>query len=317
LLAGCTVVVKAAPESQLTTRLIADAARAAGFPPGVFSMLAAETETSKHLVGQDGVDMVHMTGGTAVAVDVVTRTAPRLARTALELGGKSPAIILDDADLDTVLPTLVPGAIGGVGQVCVALSRILVSRARYDEVVARLVDEFGKYPMGDPFDTATVLGPLGNERARERTEAMLARAQEQGAKVAIGGRRPTDLGDGFYFEPTLLRDVTTDMEIAQEEVFGPITCVIAYDDVEDAIRLANDTKFGLAASVYGGDPSAALAVAKRIRSGGVAINLAGISLTQPFGGVRQSGWGRECGPEGILEFTDLKQILLSGSYSAS
>jgi acyl-CoA reductase-like NAD-dependent aldehyde dehydrogenase len=317
LLAGCTVVVKAAPESQLTTRLIADAAAAAGFPAGVFSMLAAETEPSKHLVGHDGIDMVHMTGGTAVAVDVVRRTAPRLARTALELGGKSPAIILDDADLDEVLPTLVPGSVGGVGQVCVALSRILVSRARYDEVVARLVDEFGRYPVGDPFDGSTVLGPLGNERARERTEAMLARAQEQGAKIAVGGRRPPELAEGFYFEPTLLRDVTTDMDIAQEEVFGPITCVIAYDDVEDAVRIANDSKFGLAASVYAKDKDSALAVAKRIRSGGVAINLAGISLTQPFGGVRQSGWGRECGPEGILEFTDIKQILLSGSYSAS
>jgi acyl-CoA reductase-like NAD-dependent aldehyde dehydrogenase len=316
LLAGCPVVVKAAPESQLTTRFIADAARAAGFPPGVFSMLAADTEPSKHLVGHAGIDMVHMTGGTAVAMDVVTRTAPRLARTALELGGKSPAIILDDADLNEVMPTLVPGAIGGAGQVCVALSRILVPRARYDEVVDRLVDEIGQYRQGDPFDESTAIGPLGNERARQRTEAMLERAQEQGAKIAAGGQRPPELPDGFYFEPTLLREVTNDMDIAQIEVFGPITCVIAYDDVEDAIRIANDSKFGLAASVYSRDKRAALAVAKRIRSGGVAVNLAGISLTQPFGGVRQSGWGRECGPEGILEFTDIKQILLSGSYSA-
>lgn len=316
LLAGCPVVVKAAPESQLTTRVIADAAAEAGFPPGVFSMLAAGTETSKHLVGHPGIDMVHMTGGTAVAVDVVTRTAPRLARTALELGGKSPAIVLDDANLDEVMPTLVPGAVGGVGQVCVALSRILVSRARYDEVVARLVDEFGKYRVGDPFEEDTVLGPLSNARTRERTEAMLERAQEQGAKVAAGGRRPEGLPEGgFWFEPTLLRDVTTDMEIAQEEVFGPITCVLAYDDADDAVRIANDSKFGLAASVYSADRDAALAVAKRIHSGGVAINLAGVCLTQPFGGVKQSGWGRECGKEGILEFTEIKQILLSGSYS--
>ena len=316
LLAGCPVVVKAAPESQLTTRVIAEAAAEADFPPGVFSVLAAGTETSKHLVGHPDIDMVHMTGGTAVAVDVVSRTAPRLARTALELGGKSPAIILDDAQLDDVLPTLVPGAIGGVGQVCVALSRILVSRTRYEEVLARLVDEFTRYRLGDPFDPNTVLGPLANERARLRTEAMLERAQEQGAKVAVGGRRPENLpAGGFYFEPTLLRDVTTDMDIAQQEVFGPITCLIAYDDVEDAIRIANDSRFGLAASVYSSDRDAALAVAKRIHSGGVAINLAGISLTQPFGGVKQSGWGRECGREGILEFTEIKQILLSGSYS--
>jgi acyl-CoA reductase-like NAD-dependent aldehyde dehydrogenase len=316
LLAGCPVVVKAAPESQLTTRVIAEAAAEAGFPPGVFSMLAAGTETSKYLVGHTGIDMVHMTGGTAVAIDVVSRTAPRLARTALELGGKSPAIILDDANLDDVLPTLVPGAIGGVGQVCVALSRILVSRARYDEVVARLADEFPKYKLGDPFEEDTVLGPLSNERARERTEAMLERAQEQGAKIVVGGRRPPSLPEGgFYFEPTLLRDVTTDMEIAQEEVFGPITCVIAYNDIDDAVRIANDSRYGLAASVYSGNREAAVDAAKRIHSGGVAINLAGVCLTQPFGGVKQSGWGRECGKEGILEFTEIKQILLSGSYS--
>jgi acyl-CoA reductase-like NAD-dependent aldehyde dehydrogenase len=316
LLAGCPVVVKAAPESQLTTRVIAEAAAEAGFPAGVFSMLAAGTEASKHLVEHPGIDMVHMTGGTAVAVDVVTRTAPRLARTALELGGKSPAIILDDADLDQVLPTLVPAAIGGVGQVCVALSRVLVSRARYDEVVARLVDEFGKYKLGDPFESDTVLGPLANARARDRTEAMLERAQQQGAKVAVGGRRPEHLPEGgFWFEPTLLRDVTTEMDIAQEEVFGPIICVLAYEDADDAVRIANDSRFGLAGSVYSGSRDGALAIAKRIHSGGVAINLAGVCLTQPFGGVKQSGWGRECGKEGILEFTEIKQILLSGSYS--
>lgn len=153
---------------------------------------------------------MHMTSGTPVAVDVVSRTAPRLACTALELGGRSPAIILDDANLDEVLPTLVPNAIGGVGQVCVALSRILVSRARNDEVVSRLVEEFGKYKLGDPFEADTVLGPLADARACERTESMLEHAQEQGAKVAVGGRRPEHLLEGgFWFEPTLLRDVTT------------------------------------------------------------------------------------------------------------
>jgi acyl-CoA reductase-like NAD-dependent aldehyde dehydrogenase len=315
LLAGCAVVIKPAPDSQLTTRVISEAVAAAGFPRGVVSVLVAGLETSQYLVSHPDIDMVHMTGGTAVAVDVVGRTAPRLARTALELGGKSPAIILDDANLDDVLPTLIPGSIGGVGQVCVCLSRILVSRARYDEVVARLADEFGNWKVGDPFDPATVLGPLGNERALHRVEAMLERAQEQGAKVVAGGRRPPEFGGrGFYFEPTLLRDVTEDMDIAQDEVFGPIVSVLAYDDVRDAVRMANHTRFGLAASVYSADADAALEVAKQLRSGGVAINLAGVCLTEPFGGVKQSGWGRECGAEGILEFTDIKQILLSGSY---
>ncbi|MFC9555237.1 aldehyde dehydrogenase family protein [Rhodococcus sp. NPDC056960] len=315
LLAGCTVVVKFAPESQLTSRLILDAAKSAGFPRGVISGLAAELETSKHLVQHPDVDMVHMTGGTAVAKEVVQQTSHRLARTALELGGKSPAIIADDVDIDEVLATLVPGATGGCGQVCVALSRILVSRNRYDEVVAKLAEAFDAIKVGNPFDPGTDLGPLANKRSVERTERMLAKAIEQGAVVAAGGMRPDGLERGFYFAPTLLRDVTSDMEIAQEEVFGPITVVIAYDDLDDAVRIANDTEFGLAASVYAKDRDKALEIAKRIRSGGVALNLAGCSLTEPFGGVKQSGWGRECGAEGILEFTELKQILLSGAYS--
>lgn len=315
LLAGCTVVVKFAPESQLTSRLIMDAARAARFPAGVVSGLAAELETSKYLVAHAGVDMVHMTGGTAVAKEVVVQTSQRLARTGLELGGKSPAIIADDVDIDDVLATLVPGATGGCGQVCVALSRILVSRSRYDEVVGKLANAFDAIKVGDPFDPETDLGPLANKKAVERTERMLAKAIEDGAVVAAGGKRPDGLDRGYYFAPTLLRDVTNDMEIAQQEVFGPITVVIAFDDIDDAIRIANDTPFGLAASVYANDPDKALEIAKRIRSGGVALNLAGCSLTEPFGGVKQSGWGRECGAEGIFEFTETKQILLSGAYS--
>ena len=315
LLAGCPVVVKFAPESQLTSRLIMDAAQAAGFPDGVISGLAAELDTSKYLVRHPGIDMVHMTGGTAVAKEVVQQTSDRLARTGLELGGKSPAIIADDVDIDEVLATLVPGATGGCGQVCVALTRILVSRSRYDEVVGKLAAAFDAIRVGDPFDPSSDLGPLANKRALERTERMLAKALEEGAVIAAGGKRPDGLDRGYYFAPTLLRDVTTDMEIAQEEVFGPIVVVMAYDDIDDAVRIANDTKYGLAASVYAKDRDKALEIARRIRSGGVALNLAGCSLTEPFGGVKQSGWGRECGAEGILEFTEIKQILLSGAYS--
>jgi acyl-CoA reductase-like NAD-dependent aldehyde dehydrogenase len=312
LLTGCTVIVKVAPDSQLTARLMGQSLDAVGFPPGVISVLAADTETSQYLVAHRGIDMVHMTGGTAVAVEVVKNTADRLARTGLELGGKSPAIITDDADLDKVMTTLVPGAIGVNGQVCAALTRILVSRTRYEEVVTRLAEEFSKLKVGDPFDPSTDLGPLANERALERTERMLAKAIDEGAKVAYGGQRPPELPRGFYFEPTLLRDVTDDMEIAQEEVFGPIIAVMAYEDVDDAVRIANGTKYGLAGSVYAKDNSTALEIAKRIVSGTVAVNVFGVSLTEPYGGVKSSGWGRECGTEGILEFTNIKSILLNG-----
>lgn len=314
LLAGCPVIIKHPPESALTARLIAEAVEEAGFPPGVISMLAADTEVTQYLVGHEGIDMVALTGGTAIGVDVVHRTADRLARTVLELGGKSPAIIADDADLDAALPTIVEGATGFVGQVCVSLSRILVSEQRHAEVVEKLAEAYKNIKVGMPWDSGADRGPLAVERARQRSENAVARAVEQGAKIEAGGKRPPHLDRGWYYEPTLLSNVDNSMEIAQEEVFGPVTAVISYRDLDEAIEIANDTKFGLAASIFTADDKTALSVARRLRSGGVAINTAGISLTEPFGGVKQSGWGRECGAEGILEFTDIKQVILGGSY---
>lgn len=319
LLAGNVVIVKHAPESPLTSRLIAEAVEAAGLPEGVLSFLPAGIETTQHLVEHPQIDMVHITAGTEIAKDVVRRTANSLTRTALELGGKSPAIILEDADLDNVMQTLPDGSCGFNGQVCVALTRVLAPRSRYEEVVERLAQAYEviNAGIGDPFDPATVRGPLAVKRAVERAEKYVALAIEEGAKIVVGGKRPAHLERGYYFEQTLLRDVHNSMRIAQEEVFGPITAVIPYDTVEDAIDIANDTIYGLAASVYSSDESKALEVARRIYAGGVAINLAGISLCEPFGGYKQSGWGKECGLEGILEFTQIKQILLKGSYSES
>lgn len=314
LLAGCTVVVKPAPESPLTTRIVAEAIEAADLPPGVLSVLAADTAVTQHLVEHPGIDMVALTGGTSIAIDVVRRCAGRLARTALELGGKSPAIIADDIPLEKVLPTLVPGATGFLGQVCVCLSRIFVSDRRYEEVAEALGDAYRALKVGVPWDPVNDRGPLAVERARVRSEKAVASALAAGAKIVAGGRRPPHLERGWYYEPTLLRDVTNKMFVAQEEIFGPVTVLIAYRDIDDAVRQANDSKYGLAASVYAEDTQLALSLARRLRSGGVALNLAGISLTEPFGGVKQSGWGRECGAEGILEFTDIKQVLLSGSY---
>lgn len=314
LLAGCPVIIKPAPESPLTSRLVAEAVEEAGLPEGVVSILAAATEVTQHLVGHPGVDMVALTGGTAIAVDVVNRTAPRLARTILELGGKSPAIIADDAPLDTVMPTLVDGASGFLGQVCVSLSRVLVSEKRYDEVVDAMANAYRNLKVDLPWAEGVDRGPIAVKRGRDRAEAMVQRAVEQGARVVAGGRRPAHLNRGWFYEPTLLADVTNDMEIAQEEVFGPVTAVIRYKDMDHAIAIANDSKFGLASSIYTQNAELAMDVARKIRSGGVAINAAGVSLTEPFGGFKQSGWGRECGLEGILEFTDQKQILLSGSY---
>ncbi len=314
LLAGCTVIVKHAPESPLTSRLIAQAIGDAGFPPGVVSVLAADTRVTQYLVGHPGIDMVALTGGTAIGVDVVKRTADRLARTALELGGKSPAIIDEDVDLDEVMQTLGVGATGFMGQVCVNLSRVLAPRSRYGEVVEALASHFDSLRIGDPFDPATDRGPLAVERARDRVEVHVAQAKVDGARVVTGGRRPAYLNRGWFYEPTLLADVDNSMRVAQEEIFGPVTSVIPYSGIEEAISIANDSRFGLACSIYSRDAQLAQSMARRIRAGSVAINMAGVSLNQPFGGYKQSGWGRECGMEGILEFTQIKQVVKGGGY---
>lgn len=314
LLAGCTVIVKHAPESALTSRLIADAFNEADFPPGVVSFLPAGTRVSQYLVSHPGIDMVALTGGTEIGIDVVKRTADRLARTALELGGKSAAIIADDADMDVVMETLGPGSTGFMGQVCVNLSRVIAPRHRYNEVVDALASYYSSIKVGDPFDLATDQGPLAVERARTRVEGFVEGAKKEGASVVTGGSRPPHLNRGWFYTPTLLADVTNEMSVAQNEIFGPVTAVIAHDGLDDAIRIANDSRFGLACSIYSADEASAFKVARKIRAGGVAINCAGVSLTQPFGGYKQSGWGRECGPEGILEFTQIKQVMSGASY---
>jgi len=312
LLAGCTVIVKSAIESPLTSRLLGEMFAAAGFPPGVVSILAASTAVSEHLVTHPDVDKVSLTGSIVAGRRIMALCADRLANVTLELGGKSPAIIADDADLDDVMATLVPGFIAYNGQICAALTRVLVSRERYDEVVERLASALSEVRVGDPTDPTTDQGPLGSERQLERVEGYVRSGIEQGARVVIGGRRPPSLEQGFYYEPTIFADVTSDMTIAQEEIFGPVLSVIPYDTIEEAIQIANDTEYGLAGSVYTKDPDLARRVAREVQSGTFAINCAGVSLMAPFGGYKQSGFGRECGPEGLDEFLQIKSVLLGG-----
>ena len=309
LLAGCTVIGKHAPESQLTSRLLSAAVNEANLPPGVLTLLPAGTEVTQHLVSHPSIDMVSLTGGTAVGIDVVKRTADRLARTTLELGGKSPAIILEDADLEQTMATLVPGSTSYMGQVCVSLSRVLAPASRYNEVVEALAEKYREIPLGDPLDPNSQQGPISVERGRIRTEAHVERAKQQGARVVTGGRRPSQFDRGWWYEPTLLANADHSMDIIHQEVFGPVTAVVPYSDQEQAIELANDSDFGLAASIYSSDEAAAMNIARRLQSGSVAINTAGISFMQPFGGYKKSGWGRECGAEGILEFTQIKQVI--------
>jgi acyl-CoA reductase-like NAD-dependent aldehyde dehydrogenase len=310
LLAGAPVVVKAAPESALTLRVVAECAEQVGFPPGVLSFLAGDVEVAKRLVDDERIELISFTGGTRTASDIVRQTAPRLPRLVMELGGKSPAVLLDDVDLDKALRPLVGGAMSGTGQVCALLSRVLVPAARHDEIVEALRTAYQALRIGSPLSSETDHGPLISRSARDRTDGMVQAAVAHGARLVTGGRQPDGFAEGWFYEPTLLTAVDPQDDIAQEEVFGPVTVVLPYEDVEQAVELANGTAYGLAASVFGVDRERALQVARRIRAGSVAINTFGPTLAAPFGGVKRSGWGRESGPEGIQEFTDMKQVLL-------
>lgn len=308
LLAGCPVVLKMAQESKLTAALVGEMAEAAGLPEGVLSVLPASTEVSTHLVRHAGVDKVSLTGSIPAGKAVMAACADRLANVTLELGGKSPAIILDDIALDKVLPSLVPGFIAYQGQICAALTRVLVPRARQDEVVAAISAELAKMRVGNPTDPSSDLGPLASERQLERVLGYVQSAKSQGAQLALGGSRPDGLDTGFYFEPTVFSDVKPEMTIAQEEIFGPVLSVIPFDSVDEAVQIANGTAYGLAASVYAEDEALARKVAGRVQAGAVAINTAGVSMFAPFGGYKQSGFGREFGLEGVSEFQQYKSV---------
>jgi acyl-CoA reductase-like NAD-dependent aldehyde dehydrogenase len=310
LLAGCPVVVKGAPESHLVLRVVAECAEEAGLPPGTLSILCGDATLGQWLTADRDVDLVSLTGGHRAAQDIIESTRGRFARTHLELGGKSAALILPDADIDQVVKSLVPGAAAGAGQVCALLTRILVPESRRADYLDALKQAWSRLTVGNPLDMETRVGPLANRAAFDRTETFLARALDDGGHVVVGGGRPADLPVGWYFEPTIVTDVDRETQLARTEVFGPITAVMTYADIEDGIELANDTEFGLAASVFTKDESLAMECAERIQAGSVALNTFGPDLAAPWGGRKSSGWGREGGPEGILEFTELKQVLV-------
>lgn len=312
LAVGNTVIIKLPPESRMVGHIIADCAAVAGFPAGVISCLTAEVEVSRGLVAHPDIAAVHFTGGTEIGADVAASCAQRIAPVTLELGGKAAAILTDDTDIDAILPTLVGGMTTLQGQMCVATTRVLVPRDRQDELVSKLVDAFGQTVMGDPNDESTTYGPMPSERIRSRAEGYVARAIEQGATVAYGGKRPEGF-DGFFFEPTLLTDVTKDMEVAQNEIFGPVYAVMPYDGLDEAIDITNSTKYGLASSIYTDDKQLAAEVASKVEVGAFAVNGGFPCLTSPYGGFKQSGYGRSSGVEGMLNLTRIKSII---DYSA-
>jgi aldehyde dehydrogenase (NAD+) len=308
LAAGCTVVLKPAPEGPLSAMMFAEAIEAAGVPKGVISVLPAGREVGEHLVTRPNVDKIAFTGSTAAGRRIMSLCGERIARVTLELGGKSAAIIADDIALDGFLSDLVFAGIGHSGQVCAALTRILVPRSRHDEVAAAIGEIMAGIKVGDPADPSTEIGPLAAERQRDRVESYLALGKEEGAQVIVGGGRPAGLDRGWYIEPTLFANVDNSMRIAREEIFGPVLCLIPYDGTDDAIAIANDSIYGLSGAVYADDLDLAGQIARRVRTGQMCINGWGMCVVEPFGGFKQSGFGREGGAEGLEAYLETKLV---------
>jgi aldehyde dehydrogenase (NAD+) len=310
LIAGCTIVIKPSPETPLDAFLMADILDEAGIPKGVVSVIPAGREVGEHLVRHSGVDKIAFTGSTAAGRRIAAICGEQLKRVSLELGGKSAAIILDDADLAATVQGLKFASLMNNGQACVAQTRILASRDRHDEVVEAVSEMVGALAVGDPQNEATEVGPLVAERQQERVEKYIALGQEEGAKIAVGGSgRPSGLEKGWYVKPTVFSSVDNSMRIAREEIFGPVLAVIPYDDPEDAIRIANDSEYGLAGSVWTGDVERGLDIAKRVRTGTYGVNQYTMDFVAPFGGYKASGIGREFGVEGLTHYIELKSIV--------
>jgi aldehyde dehydrogenase (NAD+) len=314
LISGCTIVLKPAPETPLDAFLMAELIEQAGVPKGVVSIVPAGREVGEHLVRHPGVDKIAFTGSTAAGRRIGAICGEQLKRCSLELGGKSAAIILDDADLGATIEGLKFASLMNNGQACVAQTRILASRNRYSEVVDALGQMVGSMRVGDPSDPATEIGPLVAERQQERVEKYIALGQEEGAKLVTGGNgRPEGIDRGWYVRPTVFADVDNTMRIAREEIFGPVLAVIPYDDERDAVRIANDSEYGLAGSVWTADVERGLDIARRVRTGTYGVNHYTMDFVAPFGGYKASGIGREFGPEGLEEYLELKSIAVPAS----
>ncbi|MFM9033368.1 MAG: aldehyde dehydrogenase [Mycobacterium sp.] len=316
LAAGCAVVLKASPETALDAMVFAQAAEEAGLPKGVLNILPGGTGAGAHLVSHPGVDKVSFTGSTAVG-RIIGEVCGRLLRpVTLELGGKSAAIILDDADLTATMRGLRSVSLINNGQTCFLGSRILAPRSRYGEVVDALADLVSGLNVGNPLDTATDIGPVVSSRQRDRVLGYIAAGRNSDAKLVAGGGIPADQPRGWFVEPTVFADVDNSDPIAREEIFGPVLAVIPYDSDEQAVALANDSEFGLAGTVWSTDTNRATEVAREIRTGTVGVNDYQLDINAPFGGVKASGIGRELGPEGLEEFFSLKSIYRVGPADA-
>lgn len=310
MLSGSTVVLKPAPETPLDAYILAECLQEVGVPAGVVNIVAAGRETGEHLVRHPGIDKVAFTGSTPAGRKIAAIAGEQLKRVTLELGGKSAAIVLPDADLETAVPAILGSGFMNNGQACVAQTRVLVQRDRYAETVDALCEFAAGRVVGDPQDPETHIGPLVAERQRDRVEGFIATAQAEGGKVAVGGGRPSGQPRGWYVEPTIVVDVEPKHTIAQEEVFGPVVSVLAYDTPEEAVAIANDSQYGLSGSVFTSDLATGIDVARQVRTGTYTVNGFSLEFTAPFGGYKSSGLGREMGEEGLLAYLESKTISL-------
>jgi aldehyde dehydrogenase (NAD+) len=310
LAAGCTIVMKPSPETVLDAFLLAEAVEAAGLPAGVISIVPGGRELGAYLVEHRDVDKVAFTGSTAAGRRVAEACGRLLRPVTLELGGKSAAIVLDDADLDLakIGQDLFAATLINNGQTCYLGTRVLAPRSRYDEVVDTLAAFASSLTVGDALDPATQIGPMASQTHRDRVEGYIAKGASDGARLVVGGGRPSAQDRGWFVEPTVFADVDNSATIAQEEIFGPVLSVIAYGDVDDAIRIANDSDFGLGGSVWTSDLERGKDVARRVRTGTIGINKYLPDPAAPFGGVKASGIGRELGPDAIHEYQQFKSI---------
>ncbi len=314
LLSGCTVVLKPARETPLDGYLLADMLGSIGLPAGVVSILAADRDVSEYLAGHQGIDKVAFTGSTAAGRRVASMCGARLKRVTLELGGKSAALVLDDADLDMAVESLRLGSFRNSGQICSLKTRVLVSANRHEEFLDRLAAMVSSMKVGDPGDPETEIGPLVSWRQRERVEGYIQVGVAEGARILLGGKRPDRQQRGWFVEPTVFWGVKPGMTIAREEIFGPVLSVMAYQDEDHAVALANDSAYGLNGSIFTGDVDRGLALARRLRTGTVEVNGNPVGFSAPIGGFKDSGIGREAGMEAFDAYTELQSIGLPREY---
>ncbi|MFJ9776583.1 aldehyde dehydrogenase [Kitasatospora sp. NPDC101157] len=308
LLAGCTVVVKSAPDAPLNQYLFAQMAQKAGLPAGVLNIVSGDRPASEHLVSHPGVDTISFTGSTGVGKSIAAACAALLRPVTLELGGKSASVLLDDVDVESTVDKVLHAALRSNGEVCTAKTRIVLPRSISGRFVDALAAKVRALRIGDPLDPEVYFGPLVSALHRDRVEGMIAAAVKEGAVPIIGGRRPKGLDTGWFVEPTIFTGVTPSMNIAQEEVFGPVLSVLEYDTEEEALAIANDSRYGLSGAVFSADPMRATRFATRMETGMTEVNGCPAGLAAPFGGVKDSGLGHELGLEGFDEFVEINSI---------